>query len=296
MDISNRAQYRAWQFTLNGSHNFDDLNAVQDWQYMIAGKEVAETGTKHLQGYVYFNKRKTFAACKKMIPNAHFEPAKGSPESNENYCSKEGEFFEAGELPDILGGSSGGKKKAERFRAMINLAQSDQFDDIVEIDPVSYVQHYHSFKRIKQDHPKKIKNLDDVCGEWIYGEPGAGKSFLARKENEDLYDKPANKWWDGYQNETAVLIDDFDKVHAVLGHHLKRWADRYSFPAEMKGTTVQIRPLKIIVTSNYSIEEIFGYEDVLCAAIKRRFKQRHLIKPTSWDYSVEDESLDLSEL
>lgn len=305
----NRAQFRAWTLTVNGTHDYHALDDIIDWQYIVAGKERApETGQKHLQCYVYFHKRKTFAAVKKMLYAGHWEVAQADAEVNRAYCTKEADSMEIGEFPDTLGGSSGGKKKAEKFRQIIDVTIKGDIDDVIEIDPVVYVQHYHGLKRIKQDHPDKLVNLDDVCGQWLWGEAGAGKSFLARKEcSRDLFLKGCNKWWDGYRNESMVLIDDFDRCHAQpLAHFLKIWADRYTFPAEQKGTTVQIRPHAIYVTSNYSIDDLFSYDQALLKAIKRRFKERHIIKPASWDYmdmddsenavDEADESLDLDEL
>lgn len=274
------SQSKNWCFTLNNTHNFDDLNNIKNWSYMVAGREVGENGTPHLQCYVSYKSRVRFSTVKNQIPRAHIELMRGTPQEASLYCKKDGDYMEFGTLPDNIGGASGGKRKAENFKAMIDLAKTDKMDDIADIDPVAYVQHYHAFKRIKQDHPTKLPDLANVCGEWIYGAPGVGKSYTARQENPDIYDKPANKWWDGYQGESVILIDDFDKVHHILGHHLKRWADRYSFPAEMKGTTVQIRPKKIVVTSNYSIEDIFSNDgDELVAALKRRFKVRHMLPP-----------------
>lgn len=86
---------------------------------------------------------------------------------------------------------------------------------------------------------------------WLWGEPGVGKSSLARRRYPELFDKSLNKWWDGYQHETTVLLDDFGLEHACLGHYVKRWADHYPFKAETKGGTSNVRPIYILVTSNY---------------------------------------------
>lgn len=66
---------------------------------MVVGKEQGEQGTKHLQGYLYYDNARSFASVKKLIPKAHIEAAKGSPAQNKEYCTKEGDFFELGDMP-----------------------------------------------------------------------------------------------------------------------------------------------------------------------------------------------------
>lgn len=271
--------YRAWVFTLNNPSDSNyDLLKLQDYQYYVLGLEVAESGTEHIQGYVYMKKRVRLAQMKRMLPRAHLEPARGTPQQNYDYCTKDGVFFEEGTMPDTIGGRSGGLKKADNYRRVIQQAKDQDMAAVLEENPVLGLQHYHALKRIQQDFPKANENLEDVCGIWYYGPPGVGKSHRAREENPSLYLKPANKWWDGYRYEDAVLIDDFDLSHKVLGHHLKLWADKWPFPAEQKGTTIQIRPKKLIITSNYSIDEIFNEDEQLNKAIKRRFNEVQMLE------------------
>jgi len=135
-----------------------------------------------------------------------------------------------------------------------------------------FIKYYPTLKRIKTDFHKLPSNLEEVCGIWYYGPSGTGKSYSAREDYPDAYIKNPNKWWDGYQQEKFVLIDDFDKCHACLGYHLKIWSDRYAFTAEVKGGTITLRPEKIIVTSNYHPKDIWGDNENTLGPIVRRFK------------------------
>lgn len=116
----------------------------------------------------------------------------------------------------------------------------------------------------------------ELQNEWIYGDPGVGKtrSVWEKYGRDGVYIKSLNKWWDGYEDREVVLLDDWDPSMKCLAFLLKAWADRYPFRAEIKGGSVVIRPKKLVVTSNYSIEQCFDGPDV--EAIKRRFKVVHM--------------------
>ncbi len=253
-----------------------DLNV---FEYIVLGREVSETGTPHLQGYCVFKNRKRLTGAKKVWPRAHLEiKSKHSTyEEAITYCQKDGDWDEFGVRP-----VSNSQKLKNKWELAFNLAKEGKLDDI-EKDLL--IRYYHSFKRIRQDHPSKPGELTDVCGMWFLGICGSGKSHTARAKFPDLYDKPLNKWWDGYRDEDVVLLDDVGpKQTSWVGHYLKRWADKYSFPAEQKGTTIQIRPKKIIVTSQYTIEQLFHDDDKLVSALNRRFTVTKIVRQdATWD-------------
>lgn len=124
-----------------------------------------------------------------------------------------------------------------------------------------------------------LPSIDHLNNRWIYGPTGTGKSRGVRESvpAADLFNKAINKWWDGYNGQPVVLLDDFGKEHAVLGHYLKQWADHYAFQAETKGGSIRIRPRELIVTSNYHPKELWDDPQIL-EPILRRFDLIHHVK------------------
>lgn len=263
-----RIRSKYWCYTINNPVESDGPPPEDLVTYNIIAEEVGEEeGTPHYQGYCEMKNVVSLAYMKTLLPRAHIEKRKGTGKEASDYCKKDGNYKEFGVLAPSRG-AAGGEAMKRRYEEAFKQALTGALNDI---DKDLLTRHYHAYKRIKQDNPEPPVPLDDVCGFWYHGPPNTGKSYTARERYPDLYDKPANKWFDGYRGEDTVLIDDFDLNHKVLGHHLKRWADRYAFPAESKGTTTPIRPKRIIVTSNYTIAEIFCEDPVLVTALERRF-------------------------
>lgn len=111
-------------------------------------------------------------------------------------------------------------------------------------------------------HLMQLKDATDKpqCrGVWIFGEPGVGKSHAARHNyGSNYYLKQQNKWWDDYQGQPVVILEDHD--NPCLGHYLKIWADRFVFKGEAKGSSMNISPDLFIVTSNYTPDQLYGHD------------------------------------
>lgn len=254
---------RRWCFTVN-NYNEDDetLFKEQDATYLVYGKEIGDSGTPHLQGFITFKTNKRLSALKKIHSTAHWEIAKGTSPQAADYCKKDGDYYEAGSLP-----TQG--KRTDLESACDKIKQGATLKTVAEEHSEIFVK----FGRGLRDLQLTLNvSYDHHCcrGIWIWGPPGSGKSHTARKFSEDLFLKPQSKWWDGYNNQSVVLLDDLDT--STLGHYLKIWSDKYSCTGETKGGTVNLRHQLFIVTSNYSPDSLFSEDPVMAEAIKRRFK------------------------
>ena len=232
-------------------------------KYVIAEEKHAD-GQPHLHAFLKLFARKKFNAAMFDLGEYHgnYQPAK-SWRCVEQYCKKDGNYITNEDIDNAR------HKKAKRNMELIKMDPKEA----VEGGYIGFCA-LPSFIKAKREW----KNLEEVplfierkCF-WIWGEPRLGKSYACRSAYPELYEKPQNKWWDGYQGETAVLLDDFDKQGACLGHYLKIWADNYRFNAEVKGGMLRPCYTVLMVTSNYTPDQIFTEDKELCDAIAARFQ------------------------
>jgi len=284
---SNRG--RRWCFTKNGYTPeylsfLKEKEATSPLVYLVCGEELAPTtGQPHLQGYICFDRPMRLPAVKNYLDSldVHLEQARGTSEENKVYCLKGGQGFEVGTAPKEPA-ASGGEAIKRKYEKAYESAITGNLGDI---DKDLLIRHYGNFKKLAVDFGTPPPPLQGTCGLWLYGAPGVGKSHKARSMcNDDYYPKPANKWWDGYRGQANVIIDDIDPRHADLAYDLKCWADKYAFISEVKGGQIYIRPLKIIVTSQYKIEQVFVDPNDR-EAIARRFNE---IEVFDWRQRIPD--------
>lgn len=250
---------------------FDAITHWEDVGFFFAGKETCpHTGGRHLQGYIHFEKKKRLSALKKLNEQIHWEVARDDWECNYNYCTKEDkEPFVFGDLPEF---KNNGEREKNRWEDAWEKAKAGDFEDIPKDIALKF---YNGIKSVHRDYQKKPQSLTEYNAEWIWGRSGSGKSTLARMENPDSYPKEANKWWCGYQGEDVALVEDLDPDCCKhLARYVKVWLDTFPFCAEVKGTSNLIRPKKIVITSQYTIEECFNERDA--EAVRRRCRVRKI--------------------
>lgn len=247
---------------------------------MYSHEVAPSTGTPHLQGYIHFKNQRSLAALKKLMVGCWVDIARGDLNQNADYISKIATAVTIGERPKTA--EEAGLDEIARWKLVKDKAKAGLLEDIPED---IYVRYYSTLKKIAADHRPAVAALPVLQNEWLWGPSGCGKSKSARDRFPDAYIKdPKEKWWDGYAGQDTVIVDDFDKYQVSMSGEMKRWCDHYPFPAQVKGSTLFIRPARIIVTSNYAPEEIWQDTNTL-EPINRRFNVIHM-GPASAAFSL----------
>lgn len=239
--------------------------------YLVYQREECPTsGRLHWQCYIEFTKRKRLSTVKRWLEETqqlskfHLEPARGQPSQNRDYCTKIDtaidEPFEYGTIqPDREQG-----KRTDLHKIVEDCQNKTLVEIITETPPaLRYINHITKYQAfLKKSQVRELKVI------YIHGETGTGKSsYVFEKIKSKNFFRPLisppNIWFDGYQGETILWLDDFDardfKREFVL--HL---LDIYPLTLSVKGSTAQAHYTTVYITSNVEPDE-------LDKAICRRF-------------------------
>jgi len=241
--------------------------------YIKGQLEIGEGGFVHWQLLLYFNDKKTKSFVREMMGDGvgTFYELTRNEKGSEGYVWKDetqvvGTRFEMGTRPMRM------NSKVD-WGVICEQAVVGNLESIRSENPGVYVRCYGSLKRIKLDHSKP-KARNNVRIEVYYGVSGAGKSHKAWEElgMDNTYLKiPTTKWWDGYQGEKNVLVDEFrGQVSISL---LLTWLDPAGKPLrlETKGGGCNAEFERVILTTNKHPSEWYPEEDEMTkAALMRR--------------------------
>lgn len=271
MSIDFPTRTRNYCFTLNNYTN-EDCSFLKKLKckYIIYGYEKGEQGTPHLQGFVIWNNAKSFKASQKCLPaRTHIEAIKGTPYDNFRYCSKGGDFFEAGDRPDQVG--QGKRKDLLEIKKCI--AQQTHIKALLENNTIINYQQLKYAETLKKYYEQKRKWKTKVS--WFYGETGTGKSHEAHElfnlitDEDNIYEAmDTGRWWDGYDGQEYIIIDDMRKDFLKF-HQLLKLLDKYAYRVETKGGTRQFLAKHIIITAPYHPADMFDTREDLEQLLRR---------------------------
>lgn len=250
-----------WVFTLNnplqnGDTLLDLLSPLTG--FVVFQKEQGAQGTIHFQGYVQWTIRKRLVAVKKILPTAHWEVARGTPDQCQAYCTKEETRIE-GPWQSGRPTTQGQRADISAFRDAILEGKKDL--DLLEEYAVQ-VAKFPKFIQFCRVAAVEHRNEKPIV-KCFYGRSGAGKTrdALELSGGPDctfIVSRPDSGrplWWDGYHPTThvSIILDDF--YGWIPWSYLLQLLDRYHFSVEVKGGKLPFNSPNIFITSNQHPEK-----------------------------------------
>jgi len=232
------SQFNAWSFVINNytEKDEDDVKELKPFcSYLVVGKEVGEKcGTPHLQGYVYMVKPATLKAMSRVLRRAKLFVSKGSDFDNFGYAQKEDLWLRFGSPPACR------KDRGD----LSDVMQHGTMRDVV--------LHSSSYQAVRMAEKRFVyleakRNFKPLVV-WFYGSTGVGKSYSVHTCYPDVFIPQSFKWWEGYDADASVLVDDFRGDYCKF-HDLLTLIDRYPYRVECKGGSRQLRAERMFFTS-----------------------------------------------
>lgn len=277
--IKKEQKARSWVLTYYPTNEtrdliwFKNLSQSKQIRYFVMGREhCPTTGKLHFQGYISYKNAKTFKQAKNWfkLDKIHIEPAKGNDFDNQTYCSKEMLLIEIGK-PLAQG------KRSDIVRAIDILKETPQMSIVLDqVHNYQAVRHAELYLKYKEKK-RPVAKIEVI---WIYGPSGTGKTKKVYDDNSgnDLFTPTSYKWWEGYDGQKTVLIDDIRRDFCSFPELLKL-TDIYPFRVETKGGSRQVQYTTIYITSPYSPQAMwYGHCGENLKQLKRRITQTIEIK------------------
>jgi len=246
-------------------------------KYRLCGKEIGEGGTPHLQCYVEVATVMTIAGLQKKITACQGFPTrysvfccKGNAEQNIRYCSKDNDVFSAGVVPRGQGKRSDLEDVAEA------ITNGSSIREIALQHPGAYIKYSKGITNL-HNQVNDVPRTDMTLGYWAFGATGVGKSRWAHgiSPSSTYVKDGSTQWWDGYDREETVIVDDYRANGRFAFNTLLKVCDRYPHPIEVKGGTMQFNSKRVVITTPLSIDATFAHLDWMAegqiAQLKRRF-------------------------
>jgi len=260
------SRFRKWCFTA-WEINEDPLdicwlNVKYDDQVVFLVYQIEkapDTGTLHAQGVVWFKNPRFLQGVKRYFESdtMHLEPCKYWDASVE-YCTKE-ETREAGPFKYGTEPECKGQGHRSDLDEAFSAAKEGRLEDV---SPSTLLRYHRGVEKVSQTGVKErwsktMRPEIEVLVFW--GPPGVGKSYWCNTWFEDAYRKrPDTKWWDGYEEEDTIIIDEF---RGQIDYRMfLQICDRYPLCLEIKGGHTYAAWTRVIIISNYEPEKWYPGE------------------------------------
>lgn len=279
-------QARRMCFTYN-NYTQDQAEELKKYKcnYLVMGAEVSASGTPHLQGYIEFQGGKNFKTLNKAFPGCWWTSAKGTPKQASDYCIKGEQSHDEFKLLGSEGPNFGKnaciftkgemtKQGARNDLAEVGdmITKGASLEDIASACPQQWMKYNRGISslHVMLNHKDRDGTVFPKIF-WLWGESGTGKSYsvFEKHKREDVYIKDSSIWWDGYNQQEVILIDDYEPM---AFRTFLRLLDVNHMQVQIKGGTVKINSPFIYITCEFPPEHFYKEENTLLQVTRRIFE------------------------
>jgi len=273
---------RSWCFTWNNPPvgavgRLEALLENPVVKYVCFGVEHGEEKkTPHFQGYLQLTDSRKPSYVHRLLPGCHVELMKGTAAQAIAYCRKDGDFHEFGD-PPVQG------SRSDLLEVKRKLDEGATEEEIAAGHFGSWVRYNSSFAKYRL--LKRKRHCVERKVYWFYGATGTGKSTVAAEMLPNAYWKSPGKWFDGYDGEDEVIIDDIR--HDDISYHMAlRLFQAFPVAVPVKCSTVPWLATTIIVTAPCHPKDLWNTSEDLAQLTRRIFEirefkiQHHLAPPS----------------
>ncbi len=254
---------RNWVFTLYNAQEDIDRGFWSRFgttlKYGICQLErCPRTQRLHFQGYVEFSNACRMNMLTRALPGIHVEPREGSRQQAIDYCKKEDTRVSGPyEFGDINVPNAGHRTDIDALRDAITSGKSEQY--IFENHTTQYLRCQRSIRRAMNFYTRQRTVETQLTV--LIGPTRVGKTTLIQTLYPNAYWKDHTKWWDGYEGNTIIVLDEF---HGSIPVATMKVLTGCSTPTrvETKGGYVPFVGSKMIIIANVGIDRWWNWDNI----------------------------------
>jgi len=229
-------------------------------------EEGDDTKRTHIQFVVHFKRKKDFIEVNKQVWNrVNLRDQKGTNKQAIEYCcdatNKEKPTaryqIRYGEpIIEELQNKNLQGQRSDLAKAAKKAIDSGSVDTLWKESPGLMVQYGRGLREaVLWSMKQQVKDIRPIEFIVIFGPPGVGKSRLARTIRPGKYfvvppaQKGQPKWFDGYEGEKTVIIEEFDDLRWPITY-VNQLADEYHMQVPVKCGFVPALWTTIVFTCN----------------------------------------------
>lgn len=260
-------------------------------QYLVYQRERGDNGTEHFQGYLETDRRIRINQLKNINARIHWEARRGSQAQAVAYCQKADSRIDGPWEHGVPRESRSQGSRTDLVSVAERIAQGADFQEIENDFPGESIRFRRHIMEACRDRRRRILRRElrpNLTVTVLWGDPGTGKtrSVYESEGIENIYTLTechnGSIWFDGYDNESVLLIDDFRGW--IKYTTLLKMLDIFPYRLPIKGSFDYAAWTKVYITSNHPIEEWYRTDSGHCiGALRRRIHRvEHFTADHPW--------------